>query len=80
MLSSRGYFPTQGLNTYLLHLLLCRWILYPCATREIPSTWMGSHIRKGQPFPGPGEMVLCSCEERGSLELEHDSYFTPASV
>ena len=30
----QGIFPTQGWNPGLLHLLLCRWILYCWATRE----------------------------------------------
>ena len=36
MPSSRGIFPTQGLNPHLLRLLHCWWILYHWATREAP--------------------------------------------
>ena len=32
----QGIFPTQGSNLCLLQLLLCRQILYHCATREAP--------------------------------------------
>ena len=43
----QGIFPTQGLNSDLLH---CRWILYHWATRE------GQEYRSGYPIPSPADL------------------------
>ena len=37
-----GIFPTQGSNSYLLHLLHCRWILYPLSHLGSPDPSSGT--------------------------------------
>ena len=34
----QGIFPTQGLNPHVLHLLHCKWILYPLSHLGSPET------------------------------------------
>ena len=81
MLSSRGYFRLRDRTHVSCISCFAGGFFTIEPPGKTPSSWMGSQIHKGQPFPGPGEMVLCSCEEHGSLELEErDSDLTPASV
>ena len=64
--SSRGIFPTQGLNPHLLCLLLCRQILYPLNHRGSLQKSNYTPIRRRQWHPAP---VLLPGKSHGGRSL-----------
>jgi len=66
----QGIFPTQGSNPNLLHLLLCRQILYPLG----PLSHLGSpcsklvDIKEVKPTKGPGGPLVARNEKEALAE------------